>query len=93
MAGGKDREQKNSNDHLLHGYIDYFSGNIFIPEMKNKNISHNPIEKTSDNTRFVLKTINIAGVPIIVILLGFVFMTLRNKRKTIIENQFKGEIS
>jgi hypothetical protein len=48
-----------SNDILLHSMVDYLAGNYHIPEMKSKSLDFNPLIKTSDTTRFILKVINI----------------------------------
>ena len=60
----------NSNGLFIRNIIDYLNGNEHIPEMKSKSLNFNPLEKTSDTERLVYKSINIAGVPIFIILIG-----------------------
>ncbi len=86
------RSEVFSNDHFLHSLVDYFSGNIFVPEMKSKSLEYNPLEKTGERKRFVLKTINIAGVPVLVIIMGlFVWRGRLSRRKRILK-EFTGEV-
>ena len=79
-----------SNDILLHSMVDYLAGNHYIPEMKSKSLDYNPLIKTSDNTRFMLKVINIGLVPIFVILTGFIVWRRRISRRKQIELKFTG---
>jgi len=79
-----------SNDILLHSMVDYLAGNHYIPEMKSKSLDYNPLIKTSDNTRFMLKVINIGLVPVFVILTGFIVWRRRISRRKRIEMKFGG---
>ncbi len=79
-----------SNDILLHSLVDYLSGNDYVPEMKGKSISFNPLERTEERTRFMLKVINMGMVPFFVILTGLVVWRRRAARKKIIEIDFTG---
>lgn len=77
-----------SNDVLLHGFVDYLAGNNYVPEMKGKSIGFTPLDRTDDRTRLFLKIINMALVPFLVILSGFVVWKRRIVRKKIIEQEF-----
>ena len=79
-----------SNDILLHSMVDYLAGNHYVPEMKSKSLDYNPLVKTSDNTRFMLKVINIGLVPVFIILTGFVVWRRRISRRKQIEMKFAG---
>jgi len=78
------------NEHLLHSMVDYLAGNHFVPEMKSKSLDYNPLEKTEDSTRFVLKTLNIAGVPILILLMGFFTWRMRLRRRENLKKEFAG---
>ncbi|HOV08603.1 MAG TPA: GldG family protein [Spirochaetota bacterium] len=78
-----------SNDILLHSMVDYLAGNYHIPEMKSKSLDFNPLIKTSDTTRFILKVINIVVVPIFVVITGFVIWRLRMIKRRSIENYYQ----
>lgn len=79
-----------SNDILLHSMVDYFAGNYHVPEMKSKSLDYNPLLKTADSTRFMLKIINIGLVPLFVIMTGFVVWRRRIARRKKIEMKFTG---
>jgi len=77
-----------SNDILLHSMVDYLAGNGYVPEMKSKSLDYNPLIKTGDRTRFLLKIINMGMVPLFVILTGLVVWRRRIARKRFIESLF-----
>jgi len=77
-----------SNDILVHSMVDYLAGYGYVPEMKSKNLDFNPLVKTGDHTRFLLKLINIGLVPVFVILTGLAVWRRRIARRRFIENQF-----
>ncbi len=79
-----------SNDIFLHSMVDYLAGNFHIPEMKSKSLDYNPLLRTGDNTRFLLKVINIGLVPLFVILTGLIVWRRRAARRRMIEKQFEG---
>jgi ABC-2 type transport system permease protein len=86
-----DRDGKSPNAIFLHNVIDYLNGNYDIPEMRTKGIEFNPLKETSEGIRLVIKILNIAGLPILVILLGLLMWKLRNRRKKRIMVEFGGE--
>ncbi len=86
-----DPEGKRPNSIFMHNVVDYLSGNYNIPEMRSKGLSFNPIEETGDTTRFILKLVNIAGLPLLVILAGFINWRVRTIRKKRIAQQFTEE--
>ena len=79
-----------SNDILLHSMVDYLAGNNYVPEMKSKSLDYNPLVKTGDRTRFLLKIINMGLVPLFVIFTGLIVWRRRIARKRLIELQFTG---
>ena len=90
LSGGGEGEAF-SNEILLHAMVDHVSGNDHIPEMKSKSLAYNPIEKIGDGTRLFLKTINIAGAPIFVVMAGLMAWRQRAKRKNMIRKKFEEE--
>ncbi len=79
-----------SNGIFLHNMVDYLAGNTYVPEMRSKSLDYNPLRKTGDGTRLALKAINIAGVPLLVLLAGFVVWRKRISRKNRIKTMFSG---
>ncbi|MCL1912142.1 MAG: Gldg family protein [Leptospirales bacterium] len=90
LSGGGEGEAF-SNEVLLHAMVDHVSGNDYVPEMKSKSIAYNPIEKIGDGTRLFLKTVNIAGAPIFVIIAGLMAWRQRIRRKNMIRKKFGEE--
>jgi len=86
------RDEVFSNDLLIHGMVDYLTGNDYIPEMQSKDLDFNPLDKTGDGTRTALKTVNIAGVPLLVILGGLLVWRRRRARKKALLNEFSKEV-
>ena len=93
LSGGGREDEVYSNEHLLHSMVDAMAGNDYVPEMQSKSLAYNPIEKTDDDARFVMKTVNIAGVPIIVILLGLFMWRYRAERRKTIMKEYNPEES
>ncbi|MDR3237199.1 MAG: Gldg family protein [Spirochaetia bacterium] len=88
LAGSGEEGEAFSNEILIHGMADYLTGNDYIPEMKSKSLAYNPIDKQSASWRFVLKAINIAGAPILVIVWGLIAWRRWKNRKILIHKKF-----
>ena len=93
MAQGEEQDRVFSNGFLIHSMADYLLGNSYIPEMSSKSLDYNPLDKTADGTKIVLKAINIGGVPIFVVLAGFVIWKRRLRRRKEIQERFSREAS
>ena len=90
LSGGNQSEAY-SNDILMHSMVDYLSGNEYVPEMRSKSLSYNPLIRTDDRTRFFIKMINMVMIPIFVVLTGFILWRRRIARKKLIRLEFLGE--
>lgn len=91
VIGTGGRSEVFSNDHLLHSFVDYLSGNHYVPEMSSKSLEFSPLDTTGNKTRFAYKVINIAGVPILVIAAGFFIWRGRMRRKKELMKKFSAE--
>ncbi len=91
ILAGTNRGSSSSNDILLHSMVDYLAGNFYVPQMKGKSLENNPLIKTADHTRFMLKVINMVMVPLFVVLSGLLIWRRRIARKKHIEILFSGE--
>lgn len=90
ILSGSSGEGAHSNEILVHSMVDYLAGNIYVPEMKSKSLDFNPLIKTDDRTRFLLKIINMVLVPLFTVLTGLVVWRRRISRKRQIEISFGG---
>jgi ABC-type uncharacterized transport system involved in gliding motility auxiliary subunit len=83
-----DKEGKSPNAVFLHNAVDYLAGNTKTQVMRSKGIEYNPLKDSGDYTRFIIKLINIAGLPIAVIIIGVVVWRKRIHRKKKIMEEF-----
>lgn len=88
--GVLDKEGSSLNSVLFHNMIDYLCGNYDVPEMRSKGLEFNPLEDSEEYTKLMLKLINIAGLPILVIGAGLIVWRRRKVRKDKIMEEFRG---
>lgn len=92
MSEGDEQDRIFSNGFLIHSMADFLLGNSYIPEMSSKSLDYNPLDKTGDRTKIVLKALNIGGVPILVVLAGLFIWKRRMRRKKNIQERFSREV-
>jgi len=79
-----DEDGTSPNSMLMMNMIDTLNGHEDIALMRSKTQSHNPLDTTGALTKMVVKTVNIAGLPLLVVLFGlFVWMRRHVRRKSI----------
>ncbi|MBN2040145.1 MAG: Gldg family protein [Spirochaetes bacterium] len=83
-----DENGKSLNAIFMHNVVDFLAGNINIPEMRTKGIQISPLKDSGDKSRFIIKLFNIAGLPLVVIILGIVVWRKRLARKKRIMKEF-----
>jgi ABC-type uncharacterized transport system involved in gliding motility auxiliary subunit len=83
-----DPEGKLPNAAFFMNTIDYMNGNITTPEMRSKGIAYNPLDTTKPLTRDIIKWGNLAGVPLIAIIVGLLVWRSRISRKEKIRDYF-----
>ena len=86
-----DAEGKTPNSVLVMNVIDALNNHDDIALMRSKTQSHNPLNETSATAKTAIKTINIAGLPILVVLFGLVVWMRRHARKNSIRRMFETE--
>jgi len=82
-AGGR-----GSNTTLVLNIIDYLNGREDIAVMRGKEQQFNPLEDTQPGTKTFVKTFNVAGLPILVIIFGLGVWFRRHSRKKHIQMMF-----
>jgi len=87
-----DQDKIFANGVIIHSMVDYLSGNSYIPEMSSKSLDYNPLEKSGEGKKIALKTVNIAGVPLLVILAGLIIWNRRKMHKKRLLEEFSGEV-
>ncbi len=83
-----DATETNGNSLFIYNIIDAMNGHEDIAVMRSKEQRFNPLEASTPATKTVIKWINIAGLPAIVILFGFMVLLRRMSRKKQIQMMF-----
>jgi len=84
-----DEEGKSTNAMFVLNMIDVLNGRESLATMRSKVQSFNPLKETSPATKTIIKACNIAGLPIIVVLLGLVIWIRRHARRKRIQLMFQ----
>jgi ABC-2 type transport system permease protein len=83
-----DADGKGSNAVLIQNVIDYLNGREDIAVMRGKEQKFNPLEETPSAVKTFVKTFNIAGLPVLVVLFGLGVWFRRHSRKKYIQMMF-----
>jgi ABC-type uncharacterized transport system involved in gliding motility auxiliary subunit len=84
-----DAEGRNPNDMFIMNIIDYLNGREDIAVMRSKTQRFNPLDDTHAKAKTFVKTFNIAGLPIIVVVFGLGVWLRRHSRKKRIQAMFQ----
>ncbi len=77
---------------FLRNITDYLNGNNDTPLMRAKGIDFNPLKDVSLRQKNIFKWFNILGLPLLVVLAGFIVWRLRIMRRAAIQRMFaKGD--
>jgi ABC-2 type transport system permease protein len=86
-----DAEGKTPNGMLVMNVIDALNQHDDVAMMRNKTQRHNPLDETSVTAKTTIKAINIAGLPVLVVLFGLLVWMRRHARKNSIRRMFETE--
>ncbi len=86
-----DEQGQSPNAVFLLNTIDYLNQQEDIAVMRSKNQRFNPLKDTSAFTRTMVKVVNIAGLPILFILIGFYVWIRRKARRKTVHAMFMGK--
>ncbi len=84
-----DREGKSSNAMFILNVMDYLNEREDLAEMRSKTLQLNPLHETGPGVKTVIKTFNIAGLPLLVALFGITVWLRRRSRKRYIRLMFQ----
>ncbi|MEJ2096343.1 MAG: Gldg family protein [Deltaproteobacteria bacterium] len=84
-----DKDGRSPNDMFVLNLIDYLNGNEDIAVMRSKEQRFNPLDDVGPATKTFIKSFNIVGLPILVILFGLLVWMRRHARKGRIQMIFK----
>ena len=82
-AGGR-----SPNSMFVMNVIDYLNDRLGVAEMRSKEQRFNPLEETDMATRTMTKAFNVIGIPLLVVVFGFVVWLRRAARKKRIQAMF-----
>ncbi len=84
-----DEEGKNTNSMFVLNVIDALNGRESLAAMRSKVQQFNPLAEAAPASKTMIKAANIAGLPIVVIALGFVVWLRRSARRKRIHFMFQ----
>ena len=84
-----DEDGKSTNAMFVLNMIDVLNGREALAAMRSKVQRFNPLNETSPATKTIIKAVNIAGLPILVIVLGLVIWMHRHTRRKKIQAMFQ----
>lgn len=82
-------EGRGPNDIFVMNVLDYLNDQVNIAKMRSKQQRFNPLDDMGAFPKTVVKTINIIGLPVVVVLFGLVVWAKRTGRKKKIQREFK----
>lgn len=85
-----DEEGKSTSATFVMNLLDHLNGRIAYAEMRSKMQQFNPLRETTAGIKMFVKSLNIAGLPVIVVLFGIMVWVRRSARKRSIEMMFRG---
>ena len=84
-----DEQGKSPNATFVLNVLDYLNNREGIAELRSKEQGFNPLIAVKGATKTFVKSFNIAGLPILVILSGLLVWLLRHSRKKRIHMMFQ----
>ncbi|MFH1289037.1 MAG: hypothetical protein ABII25_10160 [bacterium] len=89
MDNVMDKKGTSPNSQFVMNTIDYLNNREAYAVMRSKSQGFNPIKDIKPDSKMLIKTVNIAGLPILVILAGLIVWIRRRSRQRIIQQIFK----
>ncbi len=83
-----DKEGTSPNAQFIMNVVDYLNNREDIAVMRSKTQSFNPLRDIDPGAKTAIKTANIAGLPVLVIIAGLIFWQRRASKKKYIQKVF-----
>ena len=84
-----DAQELNTNSTFILNVLDYLNNREGIALMRSKEHTLNPLNETNAGIKTLIKSFNIVGLPIIVILFGLFILFYRKTRRKNIKMMFQ----
>jgi ABC-type uncharacterized transport system involved in gliding motility auxiliary subunit len=88
-----DPEGRSPNSIFVLNAIDYLNDRQDVAVLRSKEQRFNPLDPVSPETRGLVKAVNIAGLPILVVCFGLLAWLRRSRRKRRIQDMFRQEVA
>jgi ABC-2 type transport system permease protein len=85
-----DEGGKSTSATFVMNLLDHLNGRLAYAEMRSKMQQFNPLRETTAGIKTFVKSLNIAGLPVIIVLFGIMVWVRRSARKRSIEMMFGG---
>ena len=83
-----DKDGISPNSQFIMNVVDFLNNREDIAIMRSKTQSFNPLRDIEPGAKTAIKTVNIAGLPVLVIIAGLIFWQRRASRKKFIQKIF-----
>jgi gliding motility-associatede transport system auxiliary component len=83
-----DKEGRGANDILVMNVLDYLNDHVEMAQLRSKQQQFTPLNETGAFTKTAVKTMNIVGLPVVVVLFGMAVWARRVRRKKTIQSEF-----
>ena len=83
-----DKEGRGANSIFVMNILDYLNGQEDVAQLRSKQQQFVPLNETGAFTRTAVKTLNIVGLPVVVVLFGLAVWVRRTSRKKSIQREF-----
>jgi len=84
-----DKEGRGPNDIFIMNTLDYLNDQVPIAKMRSKQQRFTPLNDVGAFPKMIVKTINIVGLPVVVVFFGLAVWAKRTGRKKKIQREFK----
>lgn len=84
-----DDDGKGPNAVFARNLVDWLVGDTALIQIRNKGLSYNPPRKTSETVRNIVRAVNIACAPLLVILAGLILWRFDTVRRKKIQQRFR----
>jgi len=84
-----DKEGRGANDIFVMNILDYMNGQEEVARLRSKQQQFTPLNETGAFTKTALKSFNIVGLPVVVVLFGLAVWARRTSRKKSIQDEFR----
>jgi ABC-type uncharacterized transport system involved in gliding motility auxiliary subunit len=85
-----DENGKGASAVFVMNLLDHLNERDAYAQMRGKTQRFNPLRDTAPGVKTFVKTLNIAGLPVIVVVFGVIVWALRSRRKRAIQAMFGG---